>query len=151
VGERSNRWLLVILVVAYTPIPVLAHALGLQVRANEGKLLVEVYFDDNQPAKAARVQLLDINGDVLAESETDSMGRIAFSAPARGRYQVRADAGDGHLATTRLEILEGVEAVSDAPTREEFTEFPWLKISLVVAVLLLVPLGYLFRKRAGPH
>jgi hypothetical protein len=101
---------------------------------------VEVFYDDDTPAINAKVQVLDANEKVTLSGTTDTQGRWTFATPAAGKYEVRADAGAGHRAKTSLAVPVVAEspapvAISDGPTREEFTRFPWLKVAIGVAVL----------------
>jgi hypothetical protein len=120
-----------------TPTLAHAHALGVQAKMKDGKVTVEVYYDEGSPAGKAKVKLL--NGkDEIATAVTDAEGRCTFDAPAAGKYEIHADAGGGHNAKTTLTILETNGApttVSDGPSREEFTSTPWLKIGIGVSVI----------------
>ena len=104
-----------------TPTMAHAHALGVQAKIKDGKVFVEVYYDDDSPAGKAKVKLLK-GKDEIAAAVTDAEGRCSFDAPAPGKYEIHADAGAGHNAKTTL------TTASDGPSREEFTSTPRLKI-----------------------
>ena len=83
--------------------PVSAHHLGAECTLRGNKVEVEAFFDDNTPARNAKVSVLDAANQEVAHGRTDEKGHWAFSA-ASGRYQVLVDAGDGHAAKVAITI-----------------------------------------------
>jgi hypothetical protein len=154
---------LALLTAFLTTRPVSAHALGAECKIRGDKVEVEAYYDDDTPARDARVTVLDKQESVVAEGRTDDQGRWSFPTPKPGRYQVIVDAGGGHLTKLRMTVpdqghsvgaavsssaegcpccegspnLSGDEAdtISDGPTREEFTRFPWSKAAIGLGIL----------------
>ena len=131
---------LTFLVLGIVPVAAHAHALGVSCMLRGDKVEVEVFYDDDTPAINAKVEVLDANEKVTLSGMTDTQGRWTFAVPAAGQYQVRADAGAGHRAKTSFTVPATVETlapvvISDGPTREEITRFPWLKVAIGVAVL----------------
>lgn len=118
-----------------------AHGLGAVAKLKDGRVTVECYFDDDTVAADARVLVAD-DSTTIAEGRTDAKGHWSFPAPAPGRYRVSVDGGGGHRAVLRLVIPvpedPASEVVSDGPSREEFTQFPWLRLSVGIGVILIL-------------
>ncbi|HEY8505923.1 MAG TPA: carboxypeptidase-like regulatory domain-containing protein [Gemmataceae bacterium] len=133
--------------------PALAHEVGAECTLRDGRVEVVAYFDDDTPARSAKVRVLDGRRETLAEGRTDEEGRWSFPAPPAGKYRVVVDAGAGHLAEVGVTVPPAVASpgvpgaaprvpeegrtVSDGPTREEFTSFPWREVILGLAVITL--------------
>ena len=84
--------------------PALAHRLGADCTLRANKVEVEAFYDDDTPARQARVAVKDAAGKVVAEGRTDDKGRWRFSTPKAGRYRVTVDAGPGHIASVSLTV-----------------------------------------------
>jgi hypothetical protein len=91
-----------------------AHALGAEAKLKDGRVTVEAFYDDDTPAKGARVAVTGPDGKAAAEGETDGDGRGAFPAPPAGKYQIVVDAGSGHRKTVALTIPEPTTAAEKA-------------------------------------
>ncbi|HZZ79561.1 MAG TPA: carboxypeptidase-like regulatory domain-containing protein [Gemmataceae bacterium] len=130
-----------VLMLTCLPANAFAHAVGVSCKLNGAKVEVEVYYDDNTPATNAKIQVLDADEKVTLSGVTDEKGRCTFATPAPGQYQVRADAGAGHRTKTAFTVPAAAAqapasvVISDGPTREEFTRFPWLQVVIAVTVL----------------
>lgn len=85
-----------------------------------GSISGRVYFDDNADAKLgdaetyvvdASVELLNAQGEWIAQSKSDENGTYAFDGLAPGRYRVRftAQEGCGFAATERTMARGGVQ------------------------------------------
>lgn len=124
-----------IFAILLTPTLAHAHALGVQAKLKDGKVKVEVYYDDDSPAAKAKVKLVK-GKDEIAAGVTDAEGRCTFDAPAAGKYEIHVDAGGGHNARTTLTIPgANATSISDGQAREDFTRTPWLKIGIGVSVI----------------
>jgi hypothetical protein len=144
-----------------------------QAKLRAGQVEVEAYFDDDTPARGAKVKVLDGQQAVIAEGRTDREGRWTFAAPEAGTYQVVADAGAGHRATTQITVPaarppgeqnrsaekgpareppsapESPVPISDSPSRTEFVRFPWLGVLLGLGVIGAASLGLWWLLRGG--
>ena len=121
-------------IVVLMPARAFAHALGVECKLKDGKVLVEAFYDDDTPAAKAKVEVVNAKDEVISKDMTDGEGRWSFTAPAPGKYEVRVDAGAGHRATTSITIPgaaapEPVTSISEN-TRAEFTGVPWLKMTI---------------------
>ncbi len=125
--------------------PASAHGLGVQCRPRGDQIEVEAYFSDDTPAEHASVRVTDFAGNLITEGTTDAHGRWRFTKPPAGRYFVTVDAGAGHV--TRVALSR--QLASEGPSREEFTSFPWLKLTIGVAAILLFGFGFFFARRRG--
>jgi hypothetical protein len=120
--------------------PASAHALGAEARLKGEYVEVEAYFSDDTPARAARVSVFDEAERTVAEGRTDDAGRWQFLRPAGGTYRVTVDAGAGHRARVTLTIpVEAAagEAVSEGPSRAEFTRTPWNRVAVGLGAIAL--------------
>ncbi len=135
-----------------------AHALGAECRLQGGRVELEAYYDDDTPARAAKVRVEDGARRVVAEGKTDAEGRWSFAQPAPGRYRVLVDAGVGHRKEVDVTIPaapgdpvatanQPPVTVSAEPTREEFTRFPWLKLGIGLGVIGGVAAAFLLSRR----
>jgi nickel transport protein len=144
--------------------PASAHALGAECRLRGDRVEVEAYYDDDTPARDARVTVQDAAKKSLAEGRTNDKGFWSFPRPQPGRYRVTVDAGAGHRATVTITVpsaqpdgttaaststgecdcckdgtstqgVQGAVKLSEGPGREEFTRTPWLKIGLGLGVI----------------
>jgi nickel transport protein len=136
--------------------PVSAHALGAECKLAGDRVAVEAYYDDDTPARDARVSVLGPDKNALVEGRTDSEGRWSFARPRPGDYEVVVDAGGGHRVQVGLTIpAEATTAVpqtiSSGPTRAEFTTFPWSKVALGLAAIACMGLGWWLARRPRPH
>lgn len=121
-----TRFALPLAILFFLPLAASAHAIGVDARIFEDKVRVEAYFDDDTPARDAKVEVLDGDKVVVAEGRTDEKGYWTFAKPKPGKYSVRVDAGDGHAAKTTITVpgeLAAVESksLSEGPSRESFT------------------------------
>ena len=125
-----------------------AHAVGVDCFLRGDKVEVEAYYDDDTPARKARVEIVSARADVLVAGMTDDNGRWSCAAPAPGQYEVRIDAGAGHRAKSTITIPGRTESpapgtspeaqetrISNEPSRAEFTEVPWLKAAIGLVVI----------------
>jgi hypothetical protein len=62
-----------------------AHALGVEARLKDGRVVVEAFYDDDTPARDARVVVRDEDRTAVAEGRTDGDGRWSFATPPAGR------------------------------------------------------------------
>jgi hypothetical protein len=132
-----------------------AHALGAQCVRKGDTVRVEAYFEDDTPAQQALVRVLDSEEQEVVKGHTDAKGLWSFATPASGRYQVIIDAGAGHRVIHKMTIPgsrsagagENTSSISDAPTREQFTSFPWLKVMLGVGTIGVLAAAFMLSRR----
>lgn len=129
----------------------LAHDIGAQAKLHDGKVTLEAYYDDDTAASEAKVRVMDSSGSVVLTGTTNDKGIWIFPAPPAGKYRVVVDAGGGHRASTDLTIPEGSstapvgqptvpasepkQTISSGPSREQFTQFPWLRLGMGLVVV----------------
>jgi nickel transport protein len=126
--------------------PAAAHALYAEAKLRGETVTVEVFYSDDTPARGAAVTVRDKSGQEVAAGRTDDEGKWSFARPAAGKYEVTADAGDGHRKAVSITIPSDAVlrthtptpdevVVTGGPTREELTRFPWLRAALGVAAI----------------
>src|SRR5947209_14726965 len=93
---RAIFWPLGCLLVLVAPLRSAAHGLGAECKVNGSRVELEAYYDDNTPARDARVYVEDAEHQLLAAGRTDADGRWSFARPGAGAYRVIVDAGAGH-------------------------------------------------------
>ena len=123
--------------------PVSAHAISAECQIRKDRVELEAYFNDDTPARHAKVVVTNSDQKAFAEGMTDDYGRWSFPTPGPGRYAVTVDAGDGHRVTVSLAVPEtpGDTAASDGPSRDVFTRTPWLGAGLGLLVIALAAVG----------
>lgn len=132
-----------------------AHDLGAEARLVAGHVLIEAYFDDDTPARDAKVTVTNADKQQIADGRTDSAGRWSFPAPGPGRYTATIDAGDGHKTIVAVTIpaqRDTTAIVSDGPPRSEFTKPRWIGLGvgmLLIAVTAIISRMYLRSKAAS--
>lgn len=126
------------------------HAIGVEVKLLGNTIQVDAYYDDGTPARSAPVTIRETeDSPALLKGETDAAGRWVVAAPKPGKYLVMVNALDGHVARTSIKIAEPAttlevaqgqfeESISDSPSREEFTTFPWWKLLAGLAFCAIV-------------
>lgn len=146
-----------------------AHALSATCRLHQGQIEVQAYYDNDDPARQARVIVRDKDEQTIAQGRTDRRGTWLFPVPPAGQYRVSVDAGAGHGVTVALTVeasgklaqqsraarhLEHsstdrapVAITTDKPSRAEFTSTHWLKISLGVGAIALLTVALLLAVR----
>jgi hypothetical protein len=150
--QRAYPYILASLAILCIPAAVFAHAVGVTCTINADKVEVEAFYDDDSPAFKAKVQIVNAQEEVIANGITDKDGKWTFATPTPGKYQVRIDAGAGHRAKKAL-LIPGeepksaatvevsppvvVEPVVEAPTREEMTRTPWLRIGVGLGAIFV--------------
>ncbi|MGF1729302.1 MSCRAMM family protein [Photobacterium kasasachensis] len=75
----------------------------------------EAYFTNGQMAADSIVELL-VDQKVVATTQSDEEGQFRFEALAVGDYQIRTDAGQGHVATYYISASEFSVEESDTGT-----------------------------------
>ena len=143
-----KRCRIVLAAVLLLPATAGAHDLGADCRLVGGRVEVQAYFPDDEPAVDARVRVTDEGGRVVAEGRTDEKGVWRFDHPADGRYTVRVDAGGGHLKQVTLAVGEVV--ASEGPSRGEFTRFPVGRLVVGVAVIGALAVAFVLARRHKP-
>ena len=142
--------------------PLPAHAVGADWKIRGDRVDVEVFFDDDTPGRQARIKVRDDANKVVVDGQADDKGMWSFPRPNPGRYQIRVDAGAGHLAVVTLIVPPHPSApdagsAADAPPsagaapgaaagarpRAEFTRTPWL--AMVAGLLAIAVVSLLFR------
>lgn len=75
-----------------------AHSLFVEAKTENGRVHVEVFFEEDIPAQGARVEVKDMEtGDVVAAGRTDEGGVWECPEPGPGQYRVVAESA-GHRA-----------------------------------------------------
>ncbi|MCI0683562.1 MAG: hypothetical protein L0Y71_15770 [Gemmataceae bacterium] len=158
------RCWLPLLIVALVPAGAAAHGIDLEWKQIGERVTVEAFFDDDTPARDARVQILDAQKAVVASGKTDAQGKCSLPTPKPGKYQIVVDAGAGHRKQRPFTIgtpsptLPVPTAPADPPSssvtsgganRQEVTRFPWERAAIGCGVIAAL-LGAWRLTRRGP-
>ncbi len=132
----------------------IAHAHGLDLEADHigAAIVVTAYYDDDTPAADATVRVEDASGGIVGEGRTDERGCWSFPTPPAGRYKIRVNAGDGHVARRTITVTAPDVPLSDGPTREEFTgpmRWVYSAVGLIAIAGLTFAVQALLRRRAA--
>lgn len=140
-------WTMALLFFPFAPMNAFAHGLGVDCRVRGRVVEVEAFYDDGTDAVKAKVKVVNDKEEEIAAGVTDDKGKWSFPAPKAGKYVVHVDAGAGHRAKKEIEVTtEGATPeetkpaaeptiTSSGPTREEFTQTPWLKLAIGLTVI----------------
>ena len=141
-GATILRFAPLLMLVAAAPVS--AHAISAECQIRKDRVELEAYFNDDTPARHAKVVVTNSDQKAFAEGMTDDYGRWSFPTPRAGRYAVTVDAGDGHRVVVSLTVPAtpgDAMAAGDGPSREEFTRTPWLGVGLGLLVIALAAVG----------
>lgn len=86
--------------------PALAHKLQVFAFAEGASIGGSAYFAGGGAASGARIEVLDGEGNTLAELAPDGEGRFIYAAQAPVDHLFRAITGDGHQAEWRVPAAE---------------------------------------------
>jgi hypothetical protein len=143
-----------------------AHGIGIEAKLKGGTVVVEAFYDDDTSAPGAAVTVEDDAKKVVVEGKTDAQGKWSFPAPKPGKYTVRVNAGDGHIARTTITIPPNETApptesgeqgkgadvgitISEGPTRSQFTgPMRWVMAAVGLALIATLTLlaGWISRR-----
>lgn len=118
-----------------------AHALGVECKLKGTKITVEAFFDDDTPARDAKVTVADAKKQTVSTGRTDANGNWTVDSPGPGKYRVTVDAGDGHLASANIVVPGAASSatttttISDSPSRSAFTRIPWFAVLVGISVI----------------
>jgi hypothetical protein len=117
-----------------------AHGLGAGCKINGTRVELEAYYDDDTPARAAKVRVQDAAMAIVAAGETDRAGRWSFALPPPGKYRIVADAGAGHRKTLDLVIPSATDPAASAEDaisaeRKHFTRIYWRQLVIGLAII----------------
>lgn len=142
-----------------------AHAIGVECKLVDAEIKIEAYFDDDTPARQAKVTIRNEAKEVVKTGRTDKKGVLTIPRIPAGKYEVTVDAGSGHLATVTMNVPvwtgketnettkvdatahDGKEndgsgtSISTGQTRAEFTETPWLKMMIGLIAIGVITLA----------
>jgi hypothetical protein len=155
------RFWLPLLVVTLAPACARAHAIDLEWKQINDRIMVEAFFDDDTPARDALVTIVDDEKNVVASAKTDAQGKCSLRAPI-GRYQIVVDAGAGHRKERPIRIVgtlppppESKETptpavLSGGANRDEVTGFPWERAAIGCGVIALLAGAWWLSRRPKP-
>ncbi|NCC29474.1 MAG: hypothetical protein EOM22_15395 [Gammaproteobacteria bacterium] len=86
--------------------PALAHKLQVFAFADGASIGGSAYFAGGGAASGARIEVLDGEGNILAELAPDGEGQFVYTAQAPVDHLIRAITGDGHHAEWRVPAAE---------------------------------------------
>jgi hypothetical protein len=135
-------WGIIILLALAAVSSASAHSLGFECKLRDDRLELEAYFSDDTPARRAAVTVRDSSDQIVCEGQTDREGKWSCPLPAPGRYEVVVDAGDGHrkqelVTVPKRGTTAPSPAVSEGPSREEFTRTPWLRLAVGLVIIAI--------------
>lgn len=118
-----------------------AHALYVDCNLRGDRVVVKAYFEGELPAPKANVKVMNAEKQLVFSGETDDKGLWSFPRPAAGKYTITV-ADTGHRAMQEIDVPAQPEDAKEpsvapvAPTREEMSGIPWLKIAIGLAVIV---------------
>lgn len=154
---RARTYLLLpMLALGLTPVQAWAHNIDFEWKQVGERVTVEAFFDDDTPAREARVQLLDQDKVVIASGVTDAKGLCTLPARVLGEHDLVVDAGAGHRKERKIRIVAvlpsgptGEVASQGGANREDATAFPWGRIAIGLAVIGLVGAAFWWSRQGS--
>jgi nickel transport protein len=151
---RLANWMLIGLMLLLVPSAVRAHAVGAECRVEGNRVVIEAYFDDDTPAQAALIKVFDRSDMLVAQGKADSKGIFSCTRPPEGQYRVVVDAGAGHRTEVEMQVPAPPqpdeiprEVISEGARRAEFTQYPWLKVSVGLGFIGLFSFAFWAARR----
>lgn len=114
-----------------------AHNVGIQLKVQDDQIEVWVKYDDNVPAKRAKI-LLSNDGVPMRDGSTDDEGKWSFPIPKPGEYQIRADAGAGHLAFAEFTVDSENKVHFGRHGSNSPIHFPWVQATIGLVVIAVL-------------
>jgi len=126
-----------------------AHSLGGECRIQGERLQVTSKYSDQTPAAFASVRILDSKYKVIINDKLDSKGYREFARLTPGSYVVILETeGHSKRMSIRVPTQNGYSGIiSDGPTLEEFTAFPWAKVLIGLTTIAGLAAAILFARR----
>jgi nickel transport protein len=129
--------------------PALAHKLQVFAFAEGASIGGSAYFAGGGAASGARIEVLDGEGNKLAELVPDGEGKFVYTAQKPVDHLIRAVTGDGHQAEWRVsaaELAAGFGSGSEVSIGEEAAGTDRADLSVIARTFTSIP-GNL---RGGP-
>ncbi|MEA3640620.1 MAG: carboxypeptidase-like regulatory domain-containing protein [Lamprobacter sp.] len=117
--------------------PVQAHRLQVFASADGDQIQGRAYFVGGHPARGIEIQLLDADGQRVAELSSDDEGRFRAQVPAAEEYRVVAKSADGHRAEWPIaasELVGAFDAVTASAAPAAGVSSNGLSPDLIVAM-----------------
>src|SRR4029079_5157648 len=125
-----------------------AHDLHLKAEKRQGKLYIEVWYEDDIPAEGAKIKVLRGEASVV-EGTSNDRGVWTTDCPKPGTYRIVAT-DTGHRAEIEF-VVSATEETQRAGTRkEEVAERRWIgTVSGLAALFAVVLVGRWLLRRAS--
>jgi nickel transport protein len=95
--------------------PAFAHQLHLFTWVKGTTICGEAYFGGGTPARDAKITLTAPDGEELGQATTNAKGEFSVAARRRCDYKVVVDAGDGHVAESRVVAIDLPDSLPGLP------------------------------------
>jgi nickel transport protein len=94
--------LAMIMVFAFFIIPAHAHKVNVFAYVENGQIHIEGYFPDGKPAENGTIEILDSQGQKVAQGVTDKQGKCVLPIPKKDDLTIVLNASMGHKNTYLL-------------------------------------------------
>jgi len=98
--------LVVLVIFALFHAPAYGHKVNLFAYVENGKIFTESYFPDGKPVEDGVVEVLDSQGQKVAEGRTDKDGKLSLPIPKKDDLTIAIIASMGHKNTFQLKRTE---------------------------------------------
>jgi nickel transport protein len=105
---KTFQWFIVagiLLAVGFTA-PANAHKVNIFAYVENGKIQTESYFPDGKPVESGTIEVLDSQGQKVAEGITDKEGKCVLPIPKKDDLTIVINASMGHKNTFLLKKSE---------------------------------------------
>ncbi len=102
-------WIKLFFLLLFFVFSALAHKVNIFAYREKGQIIGESYFADGSPCKKCKIELYDSKGTKIAETHTDEFGKFILTTEEKGELKVAVEAGEGHRAEHRLEVLSSTK------------------------------------------
>lgn len=95
-----------VLLIVLWAAPSWAHKVNIFAYVENGKIQVESYFPDGQPVEGGAIEVLDSQGQKVADGVTDKEGKCVMPVPKKDDLTVVINASMGHKNTYKIKKTE---------------------------------------------
>ena len=142
--KPSTIALILCVVCVMSPSYSYAHRMLIDCMAEDGTVLVDVFFPDGKPGRNVKVEVYRSDEALYLSGETDAEGRFSFDAEDETYFKVVAIGKLGHRAEQELSLKEAVPKPPEESEEAALTGSEARRREQIPFRDLLAGFGYIF-------